>query len=64
MALDDTDGVDDDAEKELWKVRELMRIKRDREERSSRLVDAADIERRRQSMFFFPLTLRFLLSFI
>ena len=30
-----------------WKIRELLRIKRDREEREYRLVDEQDIERRR-----------------
>lgn len=29
--VDDTDGLDDIAEFEAWKLRELMRIKRDKE---------------------------------
>lgn len=31
--MDDTDGLDEEAEFNAWKVRELTRIKRDREER-------------------------------
>lgn len=30
--VDDTDGLDEEAEFEQWKLRELKRIKRDREE--------------------------------
>lgn len=29
--VDDTDGLDPEAEFEAWKLRELMRIKRDKE---------------------------------
>lgn len=32
-AVDDTDGLDEEAEFDAWRVRELNRIKRDREER-------------------------------
>jgi microfibrillar-associated protein 1 len=45
--IDDTDGLDEDEEFNGWKLRELLRIKRDREERQNRLVDEEDIERRR-----------------
>jgi microfibrillar-associated protein 1 len=45
--IDDTDGLDEDLEFQQWKVRELMRIKRDKEQREYRLVDTEDIERRR-----------------
>lgn len=31
--VDDTDGIDEEAEFEAWKIRELLRIKRDKEER-------------------------------
>jgi hypothetical protein len=31
--VDDTDGLDEQAEYEEWKLRELLRIKRDKEER-------------------------------
>ncbi|KAJ3259105.1 Microfibrillar-associated protein 1 [Boothiomyces macroporosus] len=48
MLIDDTDGVDEEAEELAWKIRELSRIKRDREEREMRLVDQDDIERRRE----------------
>ncbi|KAJ3320248.1 Microfibrillar-associated protein 1 [Boothiomyces sp. JEL0866] len=48
MLIDDTDGVDEEAELIAWKIRELSRIKRDREEREMRLVDQDDIDRRRE----------------
>jgi microfibrillar-associated protein 1 len=32
-SVDDTDGLDEEAEFDAWRVRELTRIKRDREER-------------------------------
>jgi microfibrillar-associated protein 1 len=31
--IDDTDDIDEEAEFEAWKLRELLRLKRDREER-------------------------------
>jgi microfibrillar-associated protein 1 len=34
-AVDDTDGLDEEGEFDAWRVRELNRIKRDREERIS-----------------------------
>jgi microfibrillar-associated protein 1 len=46
--IDDTDGLDEEEEFQAWKLRELIRIKRDREQRAYRLVDEEDIERRRQ----------------
>jgi microfibrillar-associated protein 1 len=45
--IDDTDGIDEELEFQAWKVRELLRIKRDREQREYRLVDEDDIIRRR-----------------
>lgn len=45
--LDDTDDLDIEQEKTEWKLRELLRIKRDREQREYRLVDEEDILRRR-----------------
>lgn len=47
IELDDTDGVDEEQELAAWKIRELLRIKRSKEQREYRLVDAEDIERRR-----------------
>ena len=47
MELDDTDGIDEQEELDGWKIRELLRIKRDREQREYRLIDDDDIERRR-----------------
>ncbi|KAJ3355436.1 Microfibrillar-associated protein 1 [Entophlyctis luteolus] len=45
--VDDTDGLDEDMEFEAWKLRELMRIKRDREERNAEEQEIAETERRR-----------------
>ncbi|ORX90374.1 hypothetical protein K493DRAFT_318034 [Basidiobolus meristosporus CBS 931.73] len=45
--IDDTDGLDEEAEYEAWKLRELQRIKRDREERLALEKERAEIERRR-----------------
>lgn len=47
IELDDKDNLDKEEEVAAWKIRELIRIKRDREQREYRLVDAEDIERRR-----------------
>ncbi len=47
IELDDTDDLDPEEEEAAWKIRELLRIKRDRELREFRLVDEEDIERRR-----------------
>ncbi|KAI9284593.1 splicing factor, Prp19-binding domain-containing protein [Umbelopsis sp. AD052] len=46
--VDDTDGVDEEAEFEAWKIRELLRIKRDKEERIARDREREEIERRRE----------------
>ncbi|GAA5814001.1 hypothetical protein MFLAVUS_007491 [Mucor flavus] len=46
-AVDDTDGLDEEAEFDAWRVRELNRIKRDREERIAREKEEEEIERRR-----------------
>ncbi|RIB14606.1 splicing factor, Prp19-binding domain-containing protein [Gigaspora rosea] len=45
--VDDTDGLDEQAEYEAWKLRELKRIKRDKEEREAREKEQEEIERRR-----------------
>ncbi|TPX38328.1 hypothetical protein SmJEL517_g00115 [Synchytrium microbalum] len=45
--IDDTDGLDEEAEFESWKLRELLRIKRDRTEASERELDETEKERRR-----------------
>ncbi|RGB26094.1 splicing factor, Prp19-binding domain-containing protein [Rhizophagus diaphanus] len=45
--VDDTDGLDEQAEYEQWKLRELLRIKRDKEERIAREIEREEIERRR-----------------
>ncbi|KAG1150884.1 hypothetical protein G6F37_009584 [Rhizopus arrhizus] len=44
---DDTDGLDEEAEYEAWKLRELARIKRDREARITREKEEEELERRR-----------------
>ncbi|OBZ85615.1 Microfibrillar-associated protein 1 [Choanephora cucurbitarum] len=43
--VDDTDGLDEEAEFNAWRVRELMRIKRDREERIAREKEEEELER-------------------
>lgn len=45
--LDDTDGLDPEGEFEAWKLRELMRIKRDREAMYAREKEREEIEARR-----------------
>ncbi|CAG8663437.1 12374_t:CDS:2, partial [Dentiscutata heterogama] len=45
--VDDTDGLDEQAEYEAWKLRELKRIKRDKEEREAREKEREEIDRRR-----------------
>ncbi|CEG72169.1 hypothetical protein RMATCC62417_07767 [Rhizopus microsporus] len=45
---DDTDKVDEEAEYEAWKLRELARIKRDREARIAREREEEEIQRRRE----------------
>ncbi|ORX45704.1 hypothetical protein DM01DRAFT_1339930 [Hesseltinella vesiculosa] len=46
--VDDTDGLDEQAEFEAWKVRELLRIKRDRERRIAQEKEQEELERRRE----------------
>ncbi|KAF9120384.1 Microfibrillar-associated protein 1 [Mortierella sp. 14UC] len=46
--VDDADGLDEEAEFEHWKLRELKRIKRDREELEAREAEKLEIERRRE----------------
>ncbi|KAJ3107560.1 hypothetical protein HDU97_003865 [Phlyctochytrium planicorne] len=45
--VDDTDGLDEDSEYDAWKLRELQRIKRDREEQEAVEQEKLEIERRR-----------------
>ena len=45
--IDDTDGLDEEAERDAWKLRELRRIKRDREEMSELAREQEEVERRR-----------------
>jgi microfibrillar-associated protein 1 len=45
--IDDTDGQDPEGEYDAWKLRELLRIKRDKERREEWLREQEDIERRR-----------------
>ncbi|KIX08503.1 uncharacterized protein Z518_03159 [Rhinocladiella mackenziei CBS 650.93] len=45
--VDDTDGLDPEAEYAAWKVRELKRLKRDREALIAREKELEEIERRR-----------------
>ncbi|KZT50409.1 hypothetical protein CALCODRAFT_189639 [Calocera cornea HHB12733] len=45
--VDDTDGLDPEAEFEAWRLRELERIKRDKEEQLEREREREEVERRR-----------------
>ncbi|EJD55231.1 hypothetical protein AURDEDRAFT_132410 [Auricularia subglabra TFB-10046 SS5] len=45
--VDDTDGLDPEGEFEAWRLRELARIKRDKEEELRKEEERAEIERRR-----------------
>ncbi|KAI0685260.1 splicing factor, Prp19-binding domain-containing protein [Cytidiella melzeri] len=45
--VDDTDGLDPEGEFEAWRLRELARIKRDKEEELRRETEREEIERRR-----------------
>ncbi|KAH8917220.1 micro-fibrillar-associated 1 [Atractiella rhizophila] len=45
--LDDTDGLDPEAEFEEWKLRELKRLARDKEERYAREKEREEVEARR-----------------
>ena len=45
--VDDTDGFDPEAEFEAWRLRELARIKRDKEAEVQRELEREEIERRR-----------------
>ncbi|GJE96789.1 microfibril-associated protein MFAP1 domain-containing protein [Phanerochaete sordida] len=45
--VDDTDGLDPEGEFEAWRLRELARIKRDKEEAVARELEREEIERRR-----------------
>ncbi|CAO3637184.1 unnamed protein product [Cunninghamella echinulata] len=46
--VDDTDGLNEEEEFEAWKIRELKRVKRDREERIAREKEEEELERRRE----------------
>ena len=45
--VDDADGLDPEAEFEAWRIRELARIKRDKEAEVQREIEREEIERRR-----------------
>ena len=45
--IDDTDGLDPEAEFEAWGMRELARIKRDKEAELAREKEREEVERRR-----------------
>lgn len=45
--VDDTDGLDPEGEFEAWRLRELARIKRDKEAALARELEREEIERRR-----------------
>lgn len=45
--VDDTDGLNEEEEYEAWKLRELIRIKRNRQEMMEREKEEAEKERRR-----------------
>ncbi|KAK7688298.1 hypothetical protein QCA50_008669 [Cerrena zonata] len=45
--VDDTDGIDPEGEFEAWRLRELARIKRDKEEAMRRELEREEVERRR-----------------
>ncbi|KAJ1676555.1 hypothetical protein EV182_007959, partial [Spiromyces aspiralis] len=47
LAVDDTDGVDEEAEYNAWRLRELRRLKRYKEEREAADLEEAERERRR-----------------
>ena len=45
--IDDTDDLDTEGEFEAWRIRELARIKRDKEAEAQREIEREEIERRR-----------------
>jgi len=45
--VDDTDGLDPDAEFDLWRARELARLLRDKQSQAERDEEKEEIERRR-----------------
>ena len=45
--VDDTDGLDPEGEFEAWRLRELARIKRDKEAELARELEREEVERRR-----------------
>ncbi|TFK57673.1 hypothetical protein OE88DRAFT_1709842 [Heliocybe sulcata] len=45
--IDDADGLDPEGEFEAWRLRELARIKRDKEEEMARELEREEVERRR-----------------
>ena len=46
--VDDTDGLNEEEETAAWRLRELSRIRRDKDEQIAREKEIADIERRRK----------------
>lgn len=44
-SIDDTDGLDEEAELQAWRLRELRRVKREREEREAREREQIELER-------------------
>ena len=45
--VDDTDGLDPEGEFEAWRLRELARIRREKEDAAARDAERAEVERRR-----------------
>lgn len=45
--VDDTDGLDPEAEFEAWRLRELMRLRREKEAEIKREEERLEVERRR-----------------
>jgi microfibrillar-associated protein 1 len=45
--VDDTDGLDPESEFDAWRLRELARIKRDKEAAMQREIEREEVERRR-----------------
>ena len=47
--VDDTDGIDPEGEFEAWRLRELARIKRDKEEAMKRELEREEVEDRKST---------------
>ncbi len=48
MKIDDTDDIEPDGEYKAWELRELTRLKRDKEQRDKFILEQEEIERRRE----------------